>query len=99
MSGFNLERKFRRTKQEQLRTIENMNRDAIEKLAQQQMDFVEKWNMLIPEILNFQREILAIKNTLKKKGIVTEFDISQERSSIEELRKMESEAIIIGGEK
>lgn len=106
MSGFNLARKMKRTKQQELRVVESMNRQNIEKLMEQQMKLAQefsnfvnelggKYNAFVAQTILFQKEVLALKNALKNRGVVTEFDVSREMGEIESREKMEREAIII----
>ena len=99
MSGYNLARKAKRTKREQAMLMENMNRNAIEQLMNQQANMGETLNMAAVQMIEFQKEILALKNCLKRKGVITDFEVSQERSAIEELEQMKSKAIILGENK
>ena len=99
MSGFNPARKMKRTKVEQLQLIENMNRSAIEQLMNQHIEHAGKFNEMVQQIIFFQKEILSIKNALKRRGIITELDVAQERSTIEELERMKSQAVILGESK
>lgn len=110
MSGYNLGRKMKRTKREELKLIENMNRNAIEQLMKQQVELgqkfgqfvgeiVSKYNQFVAETIMFQKEVLAVRNILKARGVFTEFEIAREIGLIEERAKMEREAIIIGGRK
>jgi len=110
MSGYNLARKMKRTKREELKLIENMNRGAIEQLMKQQVELGQKFGQFVGEIVNkynqfvaetvmFQKEVLAMRNILKSRGVFTEFDIAREIGVIEERVKMERDAIIIGGKK
>jgi len=97
MSGYN--RKAIRTKREQLLSIENMNRDAVNILMRQHEETGKFLAMVGAQLAEFQKEILAIKNCLKRRGIITEFDISQERSAMVELDEMARQATIIGEDK
>jgi len=96
MAGFNLARKMKRTKAEQLKLIENMNQDAIQQLAKQHIGLVQKFNEAGQQLMSFQKEIYSLKNALKRRGVITELDVSQERSAIEELERMQSQAVILG---
>lgn len=42
-----------------------------------------------------QKELLALLNALKKRGIVDELILSQERTAIEEMIRMEKQATIL----
>ena len=101
---------MKRTKREELKLIENMNRNAIEQLMKQQVELgqkfgqfvgeiVSKYNQFVAETIMFQKEVLAMRSILKARGVFTEFEIAREIGLIEERAKMEREAIIIGGRK
>lgn len=90
--GNPLVRRMKRTKREELRLIEGMNRDAVIRLS-------NLYNKLISEIVDFQRNFLAVINVLKKRGLIDDFSIHQELRSMEEIHKMEKEAIIIDSSK
>jgi hypothetical protein len=98
MSG-NPVRKMRRGRADQLKLIENMNRSGIGQLMKQHVEHAEKFNQLVMQVIFFQKEILAIKNALKKLGVITELDVSKERSAIEDMERMESQAVILGEKK
>jgi hypothetical protein len=91
--------KTQRTKRQQLLLIENMNREAVNILMRQHEETGKFLAMVGTQMAEFQKEILAIRNCLKRRGIITEFDISQERSAMAELDEMAKKAIIIGEEK
>lgn len=110
MSGFSLSRKMKRNKRELAQISENMNRDAIDKLMKQQVQLAltfqkfvkeisEKYNQFVAETVLFQKEVLAISNVLKRRRVITELEIAQERSAIEDMERMKREAIIINGSK
>lgn len=88
-------RKLKRTKQEQLRLIENMNRDALEKLMNQQVGIVEQINELLNVILTTQKALFVLTETLKQKRIVNELELQTVSGAIEEFKNMESKALII----
>jgi hypothetical protein len=94
MNNFN--RKIKRTKREQLLLIENMNREALNTLMQQQANTAEFLKFVGIQMTEFQKEILSMKNCLKRRGIITDLEMVQERSAIKELELMQSKAIIIG---
>ncbi len=107
MSGFNLERKMKRTKREELKLIENMNRSALQQLMKQQVEFVEKFNDFskeiaakfngfIAETVLFQKEVLAIRNALEERGIINSLDVARHLGFIDERERLEKSAIILG---
>jgi len=83
-------RKMKRTKREQLLAVENMNADSINRI----FSFAQQ---IGAQTIEFQKEILAMKRALIRKGLITELEVAQERTIIEEVKEMESKAIIIGG--
>jgi hypothetical protein len=87
-------RKMKRTKREMLLQGERENKIEIELLRNQ---FEEMLRTIVVEIPKFQREVLSIKNALKRRGFLDELEIAQERTAILELEKMEKQAIILPG--
>jgi hypothetical protein len=81
-------RKIKRTKREQLLALENMNADSINKILAFQQEVGK-------QLVIFQKEIFAMKNALKRRGLITEFDIEKERRENEDFQKMESQALLL----
>jgi len=90
-------RKIQRTKREQLLQIENLNRNILDNLMKQQYELAGQFSNMIGEIVTLQKNILAVINALKRGSLIDDFVIQQELSAIEEMEKMKSEALIIGG--
>ena len=88
MGNYASARKMKRNKREQLQTIENMNRNAVEQLIPQH-------NALIQGFVNLQKNFLAVMNILKARGIVDDFSIHQELQKIDELEDLNRKALII----
>jgi hypothetical protein len=82
-----------RTKRQQAMLMENMNRDAISNVLGQIKDIHEGEQKLLGFLAFLQQEMLAIKNALMRRGVITELEVHQELSRLEELAKMESMAI------
>lgn len=93
MGGFNPKRKMMRTKREAVFSIENENRQMIQGL-------VNHLNTRIaPQMTEFQKLILAMKHVLIERRLMTDLDLHQALSSIEELERMKREGLIIGEKK
>lgn len=90
------ERKIKRTQREKLMLIENMNRTAIERLMNDHVNLIQIYEETMKIVANYQLEILAIKNILKRHGLLDDLEIAQERSRIQELIELEKKAKIIG---
>jgi len=90
-------RKMKRDKREQLLDIENHNRNNLNQLMKQQFDLAQQLSKMINEIVILQKNVLAVINALKRGRLIDDFLISQELRAIEEMEKMKSEALIIGG--
>lgn len=58
-------------------------------------EVIDQHNNLLNIILNFQKDYLAMKEVLKQKGVVTEFEVEKMKTSLDELRQMEEKALII----
>ena len=84
---------MQRTKREVLFTVESENRQLINSLAQH-LD-----NNIGPQIVSFQKLILAMKHVLIERRLMTEYEIQSALSSIEELERMKREGLIIGEKK
>jgi hypothetical protein len=81
-------RKMKRTHRQEQAAVENMNRQGLNYLLQTQ----EKW---IQQFIEMQKNQLALMRVLERRGIITELEIAQELSKIEELEQMKRDAIII----
>lgn len=90
-------RKMKRTKREIAMISENMNRDAIERLIHDHTQLIQIYEETMQTIANFQFELMAIRNILKRRGIVDDLSLAQERSAIQDVINMEKKAIHIGG--
>jgi hypothetical protein len=90
-------RKMMRTKRELSLQVENHNRSNIEHLMKQQYDLANQFAGIVNQIVILQKNVLAILNSLKRRRIIDDFVISQELSAIEEMERMKSDAMIIGG--
>ena len=88
MSGQRIGKKMMKTKREQLLAIENMNSSALDHLLGQ-------YQQLLDQIVLFQVDFIAIRQILISRGYTTDLEIEQMKKTQAELRKMESEAIII----
>jgi hypothetical protein len=88
-------RSMKKTKMEQLKTMENMNRDAINGLMQNYNQFTELSQAILNSLVNLQMEVMAMKAVLKQRGVVDDLVLSQEKTKIQEVLKMEKEATII----
>ena len=95
MSG-NPSRKMMRTKREQAMMMENMNRQGISNILGQLQGIHEDQQKLLNFLGYLQREVLGIKNALMRRNIVTELEIRQELSRLDEVAHMESMALNIG---
>ena len=93
MSGFNMARKMKRNKREQAMLMENMNRDAISNVLDQLKDIHENEQKLLNFLAFLQREMLAVKNALMRRGTITELEVQQELGRLDELAKMEAMAL------
>jgi len=81
-------RKMKRTKQEQLKVVESMNRNALDILIYQH-------NRLVNEVVTLQKNQLAMMNVLKRQRLIDDFVIHQELERIDEMEAMSKKAIII----
>lgn len=88
MSGFNLKRKMKRTKQQELKIAESGNRNAINFLHQQ-------ISGLANATVELQKNFMALTNVLKKRGMVDDLMLHRERGEIDEYEKMKRSALII----
>lgn len=78
-----------KTKREQLKLIENMNRDAINQIFQ-------GMNQLATSVSTVQTELLVLRNALKRTLLIDDFVLEQERTALREIQEMESKALILG---
>lgn len=96
MSGFNPARKMKRTKQELLRAVESENRNAIEADRRTIGSIVNALNGLGGEVAKFQKLILAIKQALIDRRLISDIDIQQALASIEQFEEMKRKGLILG---
>jgi hypothetical protein len=85
-------RKMKRTRQQELRVIESMNRNGIDYILQQQANWVQ-------QLIEMQKNQLALLRCLAKRGLITELMIATELREIEELEEMKKKALIINPNK
>ncbi len=88
MSGFNLKRKMKRTKQQELKVVESGNRQGIFQLQQQLFG-------LSRSMVDLQKNYLALLNVLKQRGIVDDLMLHRALGEIEEYERMQKMAIKI----
>ena len=96
MSGNPL-RKMKRTKREQAMMMENMNRQAISNILEQLKSLHEGEQKLLNYLAFLQREMLGIKSALMRRGLITELEVQQELSKLDEMAKMEAMALDLSG--
>ena len=92
MNAMKLKREAKKTKMKQLSQIENMNRQAIEKLMQQDLFIAQQLNEL-------KKLVFAIKACLQKARILDDFILTQAMREMEELQRMNEQALILGNKK
>ena len=93
MGGFNPKRKMMRTKREAMFTIENENRRMIQSIIAHLNKDVG------PQIATFQKLVLAMKQVLIERRMMSDLDLQQALSAIEEFEKMKREGLILGEKK
>jgi len=86
--GNSMLRKMKRTKQQELRVIESMNREAIGRLFQQQAGIAQA-------LVDLQKNHLSLVNLLKRRQIVDDLLLHRELGEIEEFERMKRSAMII----
>jgi hypothetical protein len=91
MSG-GLARKLKRTKREQLMSLESINKDAIKILINQDQ-------MLAEEVNALKKQYMAMYTILKSHRLIDDFIMSQTLKQIEEMEEMNKKAIILGNKK
>jgi hypothetical protein len=89
-------RKMKRTKREIALMSENMNRDAIQRLLYDHQQLIQIYEETMQTIVNYQIELMAIRNILKRRGIVDDLSLAQERTAIQDVLNMEKQALKIG---
>lgn len=92
MSRNKILRNMKRTKMQEIQTVQSMDRNAINHLLQQQ-------DGLLNEFLIMQKNVLATINALKRRGLITDLDIQAELTAIEEMERMKQQALIIDPKK
>jgi len=88
MSGFNLKRKLKRTRQQELRVVESQNRSEIFQLRMQQQGIIEA-------LVGAQKTLVAMQNILKRRGAIDDLAMQQEFTAIEEMERMKRQALVI----
>lgn len=86
--GNSMLRKMKRTKQQELRVVESMNREAISRMFEQQAGIGQA-------LMDLQKNYLALLNALKKRHIVDDLMVHRELSEIEDFERMKRSALVI----
>jgi hypothetical protein len=81
-------RKIKRTRMQEKMVLENLNRNGINFILQNQ----ERWAQALVEL---QKNQLALMQCLKRRGLIDDLMIAQELGAIEEMEQMKSKALII----
>jgi len=81
-------RKIKRTRMQEKMVLENINRNGINFILQNQ----ERWAQALVEL---QKNQLALMQCLKRRGLIDDLMIAQELGAIEEMEQMKSKALII----
>jgi len=84
-----IKRNMTKTKREQVKLVENMNRDAINQIFQ-------GMNQLATSVATVQTELLVLRNALKRTLLIDDFVLEQERTNLREMQEMESKALVLG---
>jgi len=95
MSGFNLKRKMKRTRQQELKVVESMNSQNIQNLSQNIQNLSQKLFAVAKALTDLQKNYLSLINVLKSRNMIDDLMLHRALGEIEEYERMQQMALKI----
>ena len=89
MSGFNLARKAKRTKREQLLQVESFNTQTIQSILQ-------NFAVHLDEDMKVKKDFMILRTVLLQKGVISEAELMAVERGLQELEEMREKGLLIG---